>query len=92
MRRAFRAWRDSGTAMSACWLVLSILPINVGLVEPFLYRQHEFMLSWMIMLGVSLGEWRGGRPRETQHELPRHVPTPARWPAVATGPEPETKT
>ena len=92
LSRAFRVWRASGSAMSVCWLVLSILPINVGLVEPFLYRQHEFMLSWMIMLGVSLGEWRSGRPRETQHELPRHVPTPARWPAVATGPEPETKT
>lgn len=58
LSRAFRAWRDSGTAMSACWLVLSILPINVGLVEPFLYRQHEFMLTWVIMLGVSLNEWR----------------------------------
>ncbi|RCW79649.1 O-antigen ligase family protein [Paracoccus lutimaris] len=58
LRRAFRRWRASGSAMSVCWLVLSILPINVALGEPFLYRQHEFMLSWVIMLGVSLGEWR----------------------------------
>lgn len=88
--RAFRVWRASGSAMSVCWLVLSILPINVGMVEPYLYRQHEFMLGWMIMLGISLGEWRGIRPRATEAELPGPVPAPARWPA-ATGPEQEFK-
>lgn len=95
LTRAFRAWRSSGSAMSVCWLVLSILPINVGMVEPFLYRQHEFMLGWMIMLGVSLGEWRGGPPRITKHDLPEHelpgpVRAPARWPGAAAGREPET--
>lgn len=74
LTRAFRVWRASGSAMSVCWLVLSILPINVGMVEPFLYRQHEFMLGWAIMLGVSLGEWRSGQPRIPEHELPEPVP------------------
>ena len=90
LSRAFRAWRASGSAMSVCWLVLSILPINVGMVEPFLYRQHEFMLGWMIMLGVSLGEWRSGQPRIPEHELPEPVPAPARWPGAGASREPET--
>ena len=101
LRRAFRAWRASGSAMSVCWLVLSILPVNVGLVEPFLYRQHEFMLTWMVMLGVSLGEWQrrpSGRtpattlpPRIPATELPGLAPVPARGPA-AVSPGPETDT
>lgn len=101
LRRAFRAWRASGSAMSVCWLVLSILPVNVGLVEPFLYRQHEFMLTWMVMLGVSLGEWqrRPSRPapattlppRIPATELPGLAPVPARGPA-AVSPGPETDT
>lgn len=58
LARAFQAWRADGSSLSVCWLITALLPINVGLVEPYLYRQHEFMLSWVIMLGVSLGQRR----------------------------------
>lgn len=56
--RAFRAWRIEGSALAVACLTTALLPTTLALVEPYLYRQHEIMLSWMIMLGVSIGQHR----------------------------------
>lgn len=58
LRRALRIWRWSGSAFAAGCLVTVLWPLNLALVEPYLYRQHELMLGWMIMMGVSLGQLR----------------------------------
>ena len=49
-------------------LILVLVPMNVGLLEPYLYRQHEFMLMWLVMLGVSI----------RSHLPPFVVPAPVR--------------
>ena len=41
LSRAFRAWRPAASAMSVCWLVLSILPSMSGWSSCSSYRQHE---------------------------------------------------
>lgn len=70
--RAFRFWRFDGGAISVACLVTVLLPIALALVEPYLYRQHEFMLSWMIMLGVSLGQHPAFRfPQRVKARFPR---------------------
>lgn len=56
LRRALRLWRRDGSALAAGCLVTVLFPLNLALFEPYLYRQHELMLSWMIMMGVSLGQ------------------------------------
>ncbi len=58
LRRALRLWRWSGSVFAAGCLVTVLWPLNLALVEPYLYRQHELMLGWMIMMGVSLGQLR----------------------------------
>lgn len=55
LRRVFRVWWRDGSAFAVGCLVTTLMPLNFALVEPYLYRQHELMLSWIIMLGVSLG-------------------------------------
>lgn len=55
LRRVIGVWRADGSAFAVGCLVTVLMPLNFALVEPYLYRQHEVMLSWLIMLGVSLG-------------------------------------
>lgn len=69
LRRAVRFWRNDGTPLAVGCLVTVLLPINLSLVEPYLYRQHEFMLSWLIMLGISLAQHRT-LPLQRGHERP----------------------
>ncbi len=54
LSRAARYYLASGSALSVCCLVTALMPINIGMVETYLYRQHEFMLTWLIMLAVSV--------------------------------------
>ena len=61
--RALRLWRRDGSALAVGALVSLIWPLNLALVEPYLYRQHELMLGWVILLGVSLGQLRPVAPR-----------------------------
>lgn len=63
LRRALRFWRRDGSVLAAGCLVSVLWPLNLALVEPYLYRQHELMLGWMIMMGVSLGQMRRTSPR-----------------------------
>lgn len=56
LSRAIRAHRAAGTAVTAACVVTTLLPINVGMLEPYIYRQHEFMMMWVVMLAVSIGE------------------------------------
>lgn len=58
LRRTLRFWRADGGALAAGCLATVLLPVNLSLVEPYLYRQHEFMMAWLIMLGVSLWQRR----------------------------------
>lgn len=54
IRRTLRFWwRDGGTLAVGC-LVTVLLPIGLSMMEPYLYRQHEIMAAWLIMIGVSL--------------------------------------
>ena len=68
LSRALRHYRASGSALSVGCLILVLVPMNVGLLEPYLYRQHEFMLMWLVMLGVSI----------RSHLPPFVVPAPVR--------------
>lgn len=52
--RSLRFYWATGSALAVGCLITSILPINIGMVETYMYRQHEFMLTWLIMLGVSI--------------------------------------
>ncbi|MTH64471.1 O-antigen ligase family protein [Paracoccus shanxieyensis] len=52
--RTLRFYLATGWALASGCLVLTLLPLNVGLVETYLFRQHEFMLMWLIMIGVSV--------------------------------------
>lgn len=54
LSRALRYYRFAGTALATGCLITTFLPITIGMVEPFLYRQHEFMLTWLVMLAVSI--------------------------------------
>lgn len=54
LSRSLRYYFASGSALSVGCLVTLLMPINIGLVETYMYRQHELMLSWMVMLGVSI--------------------------------------
>lgn len=68
LRRTRRFWRADGGALAAGCLTSVLLPINLSLAEPYLYRQHEFMMAWLVMLGVSLAQRPG-------HFLPRRKET-----------------
>ena len=54
LSRAARYYLASGSALSVCCLVTALMPINIGMGETYLYRRHEFMLTWLIMLAVSV--------------------------------------
>ncbi|WP_183154085.1 O-antigen ligase family protein [Paracoccus siganidrum] len=43
-----------GSPVAAGSLVTLLLPLSLALVEPYLYRQHELMMGWMVMMGVSI--------------------------------------
>lgn len=58
LMRALRFYRTSGSALAVGAVVTTLLPINIGLVETYVYRQHEFMLTWLVMLGVSIAAHR----------------------------------
>ncbi|AUH33183.1 O-antigen ligase family protein [Paracoccus tegillarcae] len=58
LRRVLRVWRLDGSPLAIGCLITVLMPVNVALVEPYLYRQHEFMMAWLIMIGVSLGRAR----------------------------------
>lgn len=68
LRRALRVWRLDGSAFAVGALISVLWPLNLSLVEPYLYRQHELMLGWIIMLGVSLGQLRLAAPRPNRQE------------------------
>lgn len=55
LRRSLRLWRFDGSPLAVGCLITVLMPVNVALVEPYLYRQHEFMMAWLIMIGVSIG-------------------------------------
>lgn len=59
LRRAIRYWRADGGPLGVGCLITVMLPINLALVEPYLYRPHEIMVGWLIMMGVSIGQFRG---------------------------------
>lgn len=67
LSRSWRYYIASGSALSVGCLVTTLMPLNIGLVETYMYRQHEVMLSWMVMLGVSIAA----------HSVP-FVPRPSR--------------
>ncbi|MFT4013555.1 MAG: O-antigen ligase family protein [Paracoccus sp. (in: a-proteobacteria)] len=54
LRRGYRYYRVSGSALSVSCFLLLVLAVNVSLVEPFLFRQHEFMLTCMAILATSI--------------------------------------
>lgn len=66
LRRVARNWRMDGGPLAAGLLVSVLLPLNLALAEPYLYRQHEFMLSWLVMLGISLAPRRPNPPQRGQ--------------------------
>lgn len=58
LRRSMHVWRIDGSPLAVACLILVLMPVNTALVEPYLYRQHELMMAWLIMIGVSLGRSR----------------------------------
>lgn len=54
LSRAVRQWRAEPSAVATACLVTALMPMTVGLVETYMYRQHEFMLMWVIMLAASI--------------------------------------
>lgn len=71
LSRTWRYYLASGSALAVGCLVTSLMPINIGLVETYMYRQHELMLSWMVMLAVSIAS-----------HAPPFIRYPSRGPAV----------
>lgn len=52
--RAAHWYLQNRTGLAAATLGATLLPVMVAMVEPFLYRQHEFALVWMVAIGTSL--------------------------------------
>lgn len=52
--RAARWYLATRSGLSAAVLGATVLPVMVAMVEPFLYRQHELPLVWMVSIGTSL--------------------------------------
>lgn len=62
LRRTIRFWRLDGGPLAVGCLVTVLLPVGLSLLEPYLYRQHELMAAWLIMIGVSLRQRTGPVP------------------------------
>ena len=55
LRWALRwSWRQPRSVEAALSVVTILLPITVAMVEPFLYRQHEIQLIWIVAIGTSI--------------------------------------
>ncbi|MDO5528813.1 MAG: O-antigen ligase family protein [Paracoccus sp. (in: a-proteobacteria)] len=62
LARAIRFHRSAPSVESSLALVTVMLPITVAMVEPFLYRQHEFPLIWIVVIGVSIASHSPRQP------------------------------